>query len=105
MGEMSKEKCNLGLDFCYRVRYTIPIETDLAVFANEAVKGGRGFAVAVTIKDVSARCGLSISTVSKAFNNYSDISAETPRAGAPHRPGNRLLPQRHCADAENQPLL
>ena len=34
-------------------------------------------AVAVTIKDVSARCGLSISTVSKAFNNYSDISSET----------------------------
>ena len=34
-------------------------------------------AVAVTIKDVFARCGLSISTVSKAFNNYSDISSET----------------------------
>lgn len=31
----------------------------------------------VTIKDVSAKCGLSISTVSKAFNNYADISAET----------------------------
>lgn len=35
------------------------------------------FGVAVTIKDVSAKCGLSISTVSKAFNNYSDISAQT----------------------------
>ena len=33
--------------------------------------------MAVTIKDVSAKCGLSISTVSKAFNNYSDISPET----------------------------
>ena len=33
--------------------------------------------MAVTIKDVSARCGLSISTVSKAFNNYSDISKGT----------------------------
>ncbi len=33
--------------------------------------------MAVTIKDVSAKCGLSISTVSKAFNNYADISAET----------------------------
>lgn len=33
--------------------------------------------MAVTIKDVSAKCGLSISTVSKAFNNYSDISEET----------------------------
>ena len=33
--------------------------------------------VAVTIKDVAAKCGLSISTVSKAFNNYADISAET----------------------------
>ena len=31
----------------------------------------------VTIKDVSAKCGLSISTVSKAFNNYADISLET----------------------------
>ena len=33
--------------------------------------------MAVTIKDVSARCGLSVSTVSKAFNDYSDISAKT----------------------------
>lgn len=33
--------------------------------------------MAVTIKDVSARCGLSVSTVSKAFNNYADISSET----------------------------
>ena len=33
--------------------------------------------MAVTIKDVSAKCGLSISTVSKAFNNYADISPET----------------------------
>ena len=33
--------------------------------------------MAVTIKDVSARCGLSVSTVSKAFNDYSDISART----------------------------
>ncbi len=33
--------------------------------------------MAVTIKDVAAKCGLSISTVSKAFNNYADISAET----------------------------
>lgn len=33
--------------------------------------------MAVTIRDVAARCGLSVSTVSKAFNNYSDISAET----------------------------
>ena len=31
----------------------------------------------VTIRDVAARCGLSVSTVSKAFNNYGDISAET----------------------------
>ena len=33
--------------------------------------------MAVTIKDVAARCGLSISTVSKAFNHYSDISQST----------------------------
>lgn len=32
---------------------------------------------AVTIRDVSARCGLSVSSVSKALNGYSDISAET----------------------------
>ena len=33
--------------------------------------------MAVTIKDLAARCGLSISTISKAFNNYADISEET----------------------------
>lgn len=33
--------------------------------------------MAVTIKDLSARCGLSISTVSKALNNYTDVSDET----------------------------
>lgn len=31
----------------------------------------------VTIRDVSAKCGLSISTVSKALNNYADVSLET----------------------------
>lgn len=31
----------------------------------------------ITIRDVAAKCGLSISTVSKVFNNYSDISDET----------------------------
>ncbi len=31
----------------------------------------------VTIKELSARCGLSVSTVSKALNNYSDVSEET----------------------------
>lgn len=33
--------------------------------------------MAVTIKEVSARCGLSVSTVSKALNNYSDVSEAT----------------------------
>ena len=33
--------------------------------------------VTVTIKEVSARCGLSVSTVSKALNNYSDVSEAT----------------------------
>ena len=33
--------------------------------------------MAVTIRDVSEKCGLSISTVSKALNHYSDISEET----------------------------
>ncbi len=31
----------------------------------------------MTIKEVSARCGLSVSTVSKALNNYSDVSEVT----------------------------
>jgi DNA-binding LacI/PurR family transcriptional regulator len=31
----------------------------------------------VTIKEISARCGLSVSTVSKALNDYADISAAT----------------------------
>ena len=33
--------------------------------------------MAVTIKDVARRCGMSISTVSKVFNGYPDISVET----------------------------
>ena len=33
--------------------------------------------MSVTIKDVAAKCCMSISTVSKAFNNYSDISEQT----------------------------
>ena len=33
--------------------------------------------MAVTIKDVARNCGMSISTVSKVFNGYPDISGET----------------------------
>ncbi len=33
--------------------------------------------VAVTIKDLAAKCGLSVSAISKALNNYPDISEET----------------------------
>lgn len=33
--------------------------------------------MAVTIKELSARCGLSVSTVSKALNDYPDVSEET----------------------------
>ena len=33
--------------------------------------------MAVTIKDVAKQCGMSVSTVSKVFNGYQDISAET----------------------------
>ena len=33
--------------------------------------------MAVTIKELSAACGLSVSTVSKALNDYPDVSAET----------------------------
>ncbi|MBQ3423949.1 MAG: LacI family DNA-binding transcriptional regulator [Clostridia bacterium] len=35
--------------------------------------------MAVTIKDVARSCGMSVSTVSKVFNGYSDISDETRR--------------------------
>ena len=35
--------------------------------------------MAVTIKELSAACGLSVSTVSKALNNYPDVSEETRR--------------------------
>ena len=31
----------------------------------------------VTIKELSAHCGLSVSTVSKALNDYPDVSDET----------------------------
>ena len=33
--------------------------------------------MAVTIKELSAACGLSVSTISKALNDYPDVSAET----------------------------
>lgn len=33
--------------------------------------------MAVTIKDLAVRCGLSVSAISKALNNYPDISEET----------------------------
>ena len=33
----------------------------------------------VTIKDVSKRCGFSVTTVSKALNDYPDISASTKK--------------------------
>ena len=33
--------------------------------------------MSVTIKELSAACGLSISTVSKALNDYPDVSAQT----------------------------
>ena len=33
--------------------------------------------MAVTIKELSAACGLSVSTVSKALNDYPDVSSET----------------------------
>lgn len=35
--------------------------------------------MSITIKDVAKRCGMSISTVSKVFNGYADISEETRR--------------------------
>ncbi len=35
--------------------------------------------MAVTIKDVSAQCGLSVSAVSKALNNYDDVSEATKK--------------------------
>lgn len=38
--------------------------------------------MAVTIRELSKRCGLSISTVSKALNGYTDISDATKEAVA-----------------------
>lgn len=37
----------------------------------------KGDTMPVTLKDLSQRCGLSVSAVSKALNNYSDISEQT----------------------------
>ena len=33
----------------------------------------------VSVKDIAAECGVSVATVSKALNGYSDISEETRR--------------------------
>ena len=33
--------------------------------------------MAVTIRELAAACGLSVSTVSKALNDYKDVSGET----------------------------
>ena len=38
---------------------------------------GKRKPMSVTIKELSAHCGLSVSTVSKALNGYPDISEET----------------------------
>lgn len=76
MEGITKQNYKIGVAISKDMRYTFLIETDLG---KRAAKGEAKEArcVAVTIKDVSAKCGLSISTVSKAFNNYSDISSET----------------------------
>ncbi len=46
----------------------------LLVIYNHCLKG---CVATVTIKEVATRCGLSVSTVSKALNNYSDVSEAT----------------------------
>ena len=56
--------------------YNLTVETVLDGNRRKALLE-RTMRMAVTIKDVSAKCGLSISTVSKAFNDYGDISLET----------------------------
>ena len=48
-------------------------ETVLVIIMEE------GYRMSVTIKDVARSCGLSISTVSKVFNGYPDISDATRR--------------------------
>lgn len=61
-------------------RYTMSGENDVVNVSRsnsppDTRKGGR--IVAVTIRELSKRCGLSISTVSKALNGYTDISEAT----------------------------
>ena len=47
--------------------------------------------MAVTIKELSAQCGLSVSTVSKALNDYPDVG----EALAVQMPSIRLQGERH----------
>lgn len=49
--------------------------------------------MAITIKDVAARCGLSVSTVSKAFNHYCDISEHTREMVQRTAPGKWAISQ------------
>lgn len=73
MREHGKKACLLTNQGVY-----FNVENDLEwrarIFA--PVERGEGI-LAVTIRELSQKCGLSVSTVSKALNGYSDVSEET----------------------------
>lgn len=58
--------------------------------------------MAVTIKELSARCGLSVSTVSKALNDYPDVSEETRKQVRAVADEMGISGQRHRAEPENR---
>ncbi len=58
----------------------------------------------VTIKDISKKCGVSPSTVSKALNGYDDIGEETAQMIRAGRAGARLPAERRGAGAQDEPL-
>ena len=73
-------------NMCFmRMFFSLPIafyrENDYTVFHSEIVlvQCEGGLRMPVNIRDVAKRCGLSISTVSKVFNGYPDISEATRR--------------------------